>query len=74
MVFYQLLVYNGICNIDNREDTIMDGNFTNNNQKPIVEISSRLTSNFSRGANKGNAPKPQDIEIMIKSINKKEGE
>ena len=28
---------------------------------------------FSKNANKGNAPKPSDIQNMIKSINKKEG-
>lgn len=55
----------------------MDGNFTGvkngtvyNNGKPVMEISSK----FSKGANKGNAPKPQDIEEMIKKISKKEGE
>lgn len=30
-------------------------------------------TSFSKNANKGNAPKPADIQNMIKSINKKEG-
>lgn len=55
----------------------MDKNFTGvkngtiyENGKAVTEISSK----FSKGANKGNAPKPQDIEDMIKRISKKEGE
>lgn len=36
---------------------------------------SKITSEvFSKGANKGTAPKPSDIQNMIKNINKKEGE
>lgn len=62
-------------------DNAMDDNFTGvkkrtvyNNGKPVAEISNRMTADFSKGANKGNAPKSQDIENMIKSIIKKEGE
>lgn len=59
----------------------MDDNFTGvkngtvyNNGKPVAEIGSKFTTNFTKGANKGNAPKSQDIENMIKNISKKEGE
>lgn len=52
----------------------MDDNMFYKNGKPLVEISNKMTTDFSKSVNKGNAPKPQDIENIIKSISKKEGE
>lgn len=42
--------------------------------KPTVEIGSKFTTDFSKGANQGNSPSPQDIQNIIKTISKKEGE
>lgn len=40
-----------------------------------VEINSKLTSGFfTKGANKGNAPKASDINNMIQNVSQKEGE
>ncbi len=36
------------------------------NGKPVAEIGSRLTGNFSKGANKTNAPNPEEIMMKIK--------
>lgn len=57
---------------------IMDDDFTGvkngtvySNEKPVAEISSKLTIDFSKGANEGNAPDPELIMLKIKQQQEK---
>ena len=43
------------------------------NKNEQVEINSRGIGEFSRGGNKGNAPRPQDVDREKGTTNKQEG-
>lgn len=44
---------------------------TSENEKSEVKISRKLTTGFSKGANKGNAPDPELIMLKIKEQQEK---
>lgn len=43
----------------------------NEYEKRVVEIGSKITKTFTKGANKGNAPAASEINKIIKQIKKK---
>lgn len=77
MDFCHIMVYNDkyiICDCGVR---VMDKKIkilNENKISPIIYTGSKIPPNaFSKSSNKGNAPKPSDIQNMIQKINKKEG-
>lgn len=65
MVISSILLYN------KENNTLEDMSMTNESGKHIVEIGSKITKTFTKGANKGSAPSASEINKIIKELKKK---